>query len=124
MGNKYVHFRMKVFRILIVCAFIITVFATSVFVYNYVKNEEKIMNYSLSVTSEFVNERIAGYRMRMISLFASNVANLIEYSGNDIVKTDAVEDVFSNIYAENNGIQFIYYIKKEKSGSAILEIYG
>ena len=40
MGNKYVHFRMKVFRILIVCAFIITVFATSVFVYNYVKNEE------------------------------------------------------------------------------------
>ena len=104
MGNKYVHFRMKVFRILIVCAFIIIVFATSVFVYNYVKNEEKIMNYSLSVTSEFVNERIAGYRMRMISLFASNVANLIEYSGNDIVKTDAVEDVFSNIYAENNGI--------------------
>ena len=117
MGNKYVHFRMKVFRILIVCAFIITVFATSVFVYNYVKNEEKIMNYSLSVTSEFVNERIAGYRMRMISLFASNVANLIEYSGNDIVKTDAVEDVFSNIYAENNGIQFIYYIKDGDSCS-------
>ena len=117
MGNKYVHFRMKVFRILIVCAFIITVFATSVFVYNYVKNEEKIMNYSLSVTSEFVNERIEGYRMQMISLFTSNVANLIEYSGNDIVKTDAVEDVFSNIYAENNGIQFIYYIKDGDSCS-------
>lgn len=115
MRNKYTPFYKRIFFTIFVSTFIIGISMTSVCIYNYFNTQRNIMSYSVSVASDFVNEKIESYRMEKISDFCRNnvVAAFSEAAEAEFGKRQKIYDILANIYAENKGVQFIYYRDKE-----------